>query len=274
MLAHALLVLLGHLVELLGEGLSDVLDLTTLAVEFTRVELGLKADAVEPVNDGVDLLVEVVELGSLETGGNVGGREGSLDFEGVGLKVVLLLGELADLAIFLGSLGGVTNHALNLWCQMVRRTLIKELYRFKAYISVRETAGLVGDNDRLGNTGGLVLGGNVEDTVGVDGEGNVDLGDTTLGGRDTLELELTEGVVGRGNSTLTLEDTDVDTSLVVGGGRELLGLLDGDGGVTLDDSSHQVAFDLNTEGKRSDIEEENVSDGLVLVAGDDGSLRD
>ena len=48
------------------------------------------------------------------------------------------------------------------------------------------------DNDVLLLAGSLVLGGNVEDAVGVDVEGDLDLGDAAGGRGDVGEVELAE----------------------------------------------------------------------------------
>jgi hypothetical protein len=71
-----------------------------------------------------------------------------------------------------------------------------------------------------------------EDTVGVDVKGDLDLGNTSRGRGDTGELELSEEVVVLSSGSLSLEDLDEDSGLVVGVGGEDLGLLGGNGGVS------------------------------------------
>jgi hypothetical protein len=66
----------------------------------------------------------------------------------------------------------------------------------------------------------LVSGGHLHDTVGVNLEGNLDLGDTTRCRRDAGELELAEKVVILSHSTFTLEDLDQHSGLVISGGGE------------------------------------------------------
>ena len=65
---------------------------------------------------------------------------------------------------------------------------------------------VVGDGDLVLLASGLVTGGDVEDTVGVNVEGDLDLGDATWCWWDARELEFTEQVVVLGHGTLTLED--------------------------------------------------------------------
>ena len=60
---------------------------------------------------------------------------------------------------------------------------------------LRETTLVVGDGDAVRLAGGLVGGGDVEDTVGVDVEGDLDLRNTTGSRGDAGELELAEEVV-------------------------------------------------------------------------------
>ena len=65
---------------------------------------------------------------------------------------------------------------------------------------LRQTALVVGGGNAVRLAGSLVLRGDVEDTVGVDVEGDHDLRNTTRRGRDAGELELAEEVVVRARS--------------------------------------------------------------------------
>mmetsp|Transcript_25172 Transcript_25172/g.38994 ORF Transcript_25172/g.38994 Transcript_25172/m.38994 type:complete len:456 (-) Transcript_25172:222-1589(-) len=75
-----------------------------------------------------------------------------------------------------------------------------------------------------------------------------------------------------GHLSLSLEHLDEHTRLVVLVGGESLGLLGGDGGVSLDNISHNTSGGLDTHGEGSDIEEEELLSLLVTLAGEDGSL--
>ena len=108
--------------------------------------------------------------------------------------------------------------------------------------------------------------------MGIHVEGDLDLRNTTRRRRDAGELELAEEVVVLGARTLTLVDLDEHTGLVVGVRREDLGLLRRDGRVPLDERRHDTTSGLDTEGERSDIEEEQILGLLGGVAGKDGSL--
>ena len=81
---------------------------------------------------------------------------------------------------------------------------------------------------------------------------------------DTGFVAITEYSLVLGHGALTLEDLDKDDGLVIGGGREDLGLLGGDSGTTLDEVGHNTTSGLNTKGKRVDIHEDNfVSAGVT-----------
>lgn len=87
------------------------------------------------------------------------------------------------------------------------------------------------DEGRVGKSAHLVGSRDVEDTVGVNVEGDLDLRNTTRSRRNTRKFELSEQVVVLGASTFSLEDLNENTGLVVGVGRESLGLLGRDSGV-------------------------------------------
>jgi hypothetical protein len=91
---------------------------------------------------------------------------------------------------------------------------------------------LVGDDDALGLTGRLVGGRDLHDTVGVNLEGDLDLGLTSRRGGDVGQVELAEHVVVLGHGTFTFVDLDLDGGLVVDSGGEDLRLLGGDDGVS------------------------------------------
>jgi hypothetical protein len=75
-----------------------------------------------------------------------------------------------------------------------------------------------------------------------------------------------------GHLSLSLEDLDVDSRLVVLIGSESLGLLSWDGGVSVDDVSHNSSSSLDTHGKWGNIEEKKLLSLLVTLSGKDSSL--
>ena len=94
---------------------------------------------------------------------------------------------------------------------------------------------------------------------------------TTGCGRDTSKLELAEKVVILRQGTFSLVDLNGDGGLVIRGGREGLGLLGGDDGVTWDDLCEDSTSGLDTEGQRADVDEEDVAS--AFFAGENTTLE-
>ena len=97
---------------------------------------------------------------------------------------------------------------------------------------------VVSDGDLVLLASRLVAGGDVEDAVSVDVEGDLDLGHSAGCRRDSGKVKLTKQMVVFGHSSLTLVHLDGDGGLVVAVGGEGLGLLRRDGRVPLDQGGH------------------------------------
>ena len=175
-----------------------------------------------------------------------------LHLEAVVLESVFLLNSVLDLVILILELLSISDEFVN--------------------FLLGETALIIGDGNLLVLTGSFIHGRDVEDTVGIDIEGNLNLGSTSGSWGNSFKVEFTELMVVLGHSSLSFEDLDEDTGLVVSVGGEGLGLLGGDGSVSGDEVSHDTTGGLDTLGKRGDIEEEHVLDGLVSLSTEDGSL--
>ena len=134
---------------------------------------------------------------------------------------------------------------------------------------VREPGGGL-DDDGLLLAGRLVLGGDVEDAVGVDVELDLDLGDAARGRRDVGEVEPPQGLVVHRPLALALEDVHGHRSLVVVGRRE--DLLGGgrDGRVLLDQLGHDPAQGLDAERQGGHVQEQHVLDLAPQHAALDG----
>lgn len=177
-----------------------------------------------------------------------------LQGESVVLKTVASFNALTGGLVLLGILLGLSDHAVDLL--------------------LGKTALIVGDGNGLGLASALVVGRDLEDTVGIELEGNLDLGNATGSGGNAGKLELAEKVVVLGALTLTLVDLDKNTGLVVGEGGEDLGLLGRNGGVAGDELGHHATSGLDTEGKRGNVEKENLGGGLGRgVTGENGGLN-
>merc|ERR1719189_1968942 len=131
---------------------------------------------------------------------------------------------------------------------------------------------VVGDGDLVLLASALVAGRHVQDAVGVNVEGDLDLGNTTGSGGNASQVKLAEEMIVLGHGPLSLVHLDGDGGLVVAVGGEGLGLLGGDGGVPLDEGGHHPASSLDTERQRSHVQQEKVRDGLALVPSEDGGL--
>jgi hypothetical protein len=150
-----------------------------------------------------------------------------------------------------------------------------ELFSFSDHlfdIILGESSLIVGNGDLVGLSGGLINSRDVQDTVGINIEGNFDLRNTSGSRWDTVKVEFTEQVVILGHGSFTFEDLDQDSGLVISVGGEDLLLLGGDGGVSADQDSHDTSSGFNTEGQGGNVEQEEILDGFVTLAGQDGSL--
>ncbi|ELY54131.1 NAD-specific glutamate dehydrogenase [Natronococcus amylolyticus DSM 10524] len=116
------------------------------------------------------------------------------------------------------------------------------------------------DGDLLALAGALILGGDVDDAVLVEREGDLDLGRSGRGRRDTGEVELAEQFVLLGDLALALEDPDLHGGLAVRRGGEHFRLLGRNGRVLLDQALEEAALDLDPQRQRGDVEQHDVVD--------------
>lgn len=140
-------------------------------------------------------------------------------------------------------------------------------------LSGGELADSVGDGDVGGASGRLLGGSDLEDTVDIDLEDDLESGVSSLHWWDGGKGELSEGGVVLAVSALSLEDGELDGLLVVDDSGEGT-LLDGwDGLATSDNGSEDVTLHGNTEREWDDIKEQEIA-GLSRggLAGEDTSL--
>ena len=120
-----------------------------------------------------------------------------------------------------------------------------------------------------------ILGGYIDDTVGIDVESNLDLRNTTACGRNSVQTELAEGLVVTCKLTLALYNIDIHCGLVVRCCGEDLALLGRDGGISLDQPGSYAAHCLDGQGKRGDIKKKDVACACIAgkLAALDGSAK-
>jgi len=127
----------------------------------------------------------------------------------------------------------------------------------------------VGDGDVGTASGGLLSGGDLEDTVDVDLENDLKDGLTSPHRWDRSKSELPEGGVVLAVDTLSLVDGELHSTLVVRDGGECALLQARNGVTTRDDGGEDVTLHGNTEGKRDDIQKKH-----VLGVGGSGLARE
>merc|ERR1719433_1443958 len=146
---------------------------------------------------------------------------------------------------------------LVLVCKMLR--LLDHLL----YLLLREPAFVVGDRDLLTLAGALVLGPDIQDAVGIDLKGHLDLGLATGCGRNSPELELAKEMVIFSHWSLALVDLDVHGRLVVLVGGEDLRLLRWDHGVAADELGHHTTDCLDTQRQGRHVKQQQVLPALA-----------
>ena len=237
-------------VELHHDGVGNGLELLlVLLVLLTGSLLAL----VEPVDNLVDLSLESLLVTSIKLLIDLGVGESVA--QGVCVRLKTVLGSDTEaLGLILGlELLGLGKHALDLL--------------------LGQTALVVGDDDLVGLASALLNSRDVDDAIGIEVEGDLDLGDTTRSRGDASKLELSEQVVVLGSLALSLVDLDEDTGLVVGECGEDLGLLGGNCGVAGNELGHHATSGLDTERQRRNIEEQDLVGGLAGgVSGENGGL--
>ncbi|KAF5137627.1 NAD-specific glutamate dehydrogenase [Metarhizium anisopliae] len=235
-------------VELHHDGVGNGLNLLLLGLILVGAGLFVLVKPRANVGSGGELLlvagVKLLINARLLKGG---AQVGSVVIKGISGADTATLGLISFLVLL-----GISQHALNLF--------------------LGQAALVVCDDNLVGLAGALLNSGDVHDTIGIKIKGDLNLGNTTGSGRNTSELKLAEQVVVLGALTFTFKDLDKHTRLVVGEGREDLGLLGGNGGVAGDKLGHHATSGLNTERQRSDIEQQNAAGGLGVVTRQDSSL--
>ena len=118
--------------------------------------------------------------------------------------------------------------------------------------------GAARDRHGLLLAGAPILGGDVDDAVGVDVKGDLDLRHATGSRCDAGQLESAQTLVVLGYLALTLEHLDEDRWLVVVGGGEHLRTFGRYGRIALDELSHQPTLGLDAQRQGGYVDEKDV----------------
>merc|ERR1719401_1591598 len=238
-------------VVLRHDGRANALDLLVLLLDLLCISLRVRVHpglaVLESVHDllllvGVHLLAEALVV--------AGALRSAAHRVHVAVEGVLSVDALLDLLVLIRKLLGLLDHLLDLLlCQ---------------------AALVVGDRDLLALASALVLSADVQDAIGVDLEGDLDLGLATRRWGDATELELAEQVVVLGHRPLALKNLNVHGRLVVLVGGEDLRLLGRDHRVAADELGHHTTHGLDAQRQRGHIEKEKV---LAALAAEDASLH-
>src|SRR5262245_14104333 len=127
------------------------------------------------------------------------------------------------------------------------------------YVLLRQLGG-PGDRDFLLFTGILVSGGDREYPVGIYIKCDLDLRRTARRRPYAFQPEVAQRAVVARQLALSLKDVDVNSRLVVVGGREYFGLVHRYGRIALDQLCHYPAQRLHPERERRDVEQQHVLD--------------
>eukprot|EP00037_Helgoeca_nana_P026080 m.292869 g.292869 ORF g.292869 m.292869 type:complete len:660 (+) comp27130_c3_seq2:633-2612(+) len=234
----------GSTVQLGHDWACDRLELLALVLEFVLLG-GLIG--VDPVHGLADLGEHCLLVFVRQLVRDLGVLDRLLHRVGVGLEPVLGLDFLEYLGVLIGKLCGLVDHPFD--------------------IGLRQPRAVVGDLDRLGLRGRLVLGRDVEARVGVDVERHLDLRNAPGCRWDPGQRELAQLVAVLGLRPLPLEDRDGHRRLIVDRRGESLGLLCGDGCAPLDQGSHDPAVRLEPEREWSDVDQKHVAETGVGALG-------
>ena len=111
----------------------------------------------------------------------------------------------------------------------------------------------------------------MNDTVGINIEGDLDLRHAAGSRSDAVQMEGSQALVVAGKLTLALQDVDLNAGLVISRSGEDLALLGGDGGVAVNDLGADAAQSLNAQAQRGNVEQQQTLDVALQNAALDGS---
>merc|ERR1719154_795612 len=190
------------LVQLRDDGVAHALNLLLLVIKLFDLS---KLVSVKPLDGFITLVSDLLHVIFRDLVLNLLIIKSGLHVKAVALKTILGRDPLLLLFIISLELLGIIHHALN--------------------VLLRQTALVVGDGDLVLLSGALVASRDVQDTIGVDVEGDFNLRDASRCWRDGSQVEFSKEMIVLGHGPLALVHLDGDGGLVVGVGGEGLGLL-------------------------------------------------
>lgn len=178
----------GAAVQLAGDRVGNVRELLLLLLKVLGgsgggVVLEPVVDLLDGVQDGLLVILVNATTQALVVADLV------LQAEGVVLQSVAGLDLALDGLVLLGELLGLSDHTVDFF--------------------LSQTTLVVGDGDGLDLASSLVTSTDLQDTIGIQVERDLNLGNTTGGRRNAGKLELAEKVVVLGQRTLSLDCTSL-----------------------------------------------------------------
>ena len=137
------------------------------------------------------------------------------------------------------------------------------------FILIQSTGG--GDGDFLLFAGAKVFSAYVNDTVGINVEGNFDFRYSTRCSRNATQLEAAQSFVVSSHFTFALQNMDINGGLVISSSGEYLFLRCRNGGVTINNLGEYTAEGFDTQRQRSYIQQQYVAG--AFFAGQNASLN-
>mmetsp|Transcript_22411 Transcript_22411/g.42737 ORF Transcript_22411/g.42737 Transcript_22411/m.42737 type:complete len:380 (-) Transcript_22411:920-2059(-) len=238
------LVHLGH------NRIADALKLLELVLKLIHLS---KLIGLQPLNCLLNLFFDLLLVISIKLATNLVILNGVPHVVRVILQCVLGIHLLLVLLVLCLVLLSLLDHAFNLL--------------------LGKAALVIGDGDLVLLAGGLVLSRHIEDTIGINVEAHIDLGNTSGCRRDSRQLKLAQEVVITCSGAFAFKHLDQDSGLVVCICGEHLLLLGWNGGVAWDQNSHHSSSCLQSQGQRSDIQKKQVLHLLRSLTREDGCLH-
>ncbi|CAG5074352.1 Similar to NAD-specific glutamate dehydrogenase (Achlya klebsiana) [Cotesia congregata] len=121
---------------------------------------------------------------------------------------------------------------------------------------------VIGDSNLILLSGHFISSRNIENSIGVNVKGDLNLRDSSGCRRNTRQFKLSKKIVVLGHGTFSLVDLNEHTGLIVRVGGESLGLFGWNGSVTLDQSSHHASSGLNSKRQWRNIQQKKILNGF------------